>query len=266
MDLIVIHGKYLNRSRFLTHGQLCTGLNKGFLRLNNSTIQLASQSSIDTLNSNITTINIEISSLKSSVSNGKSLIAAAVTDKGVLTAASDSFTTMSNNIRKIQTKEYSGPAPLSGTLAVGATIIFDSKSWIVMHNEGNIWYLGLATTDGSITFGQSDTYSGSNLFSKCKSWLSSNLSNNAQKYCIKVTVGDASCKVFPATSTQMTGGWQNTVSNNPYGRFVKSGNGGYYWLAGQYGYYANYILSTGNTGTLSVYESCGFRPFIAIQI
>lgn len=97
-----MYGKYLDRSIFLTHGQLCTGLNKGFLRLNNSTIQLASQSSIDILNGNITTINSEISSLKSSVSNGKSLIAAAVTDKGVPTAASDSFTTMSNNIRNIE--------------------------------------------------------------------------------------------------------------------------------------------------------------------
>lgn len=181
---------------FLKHGQLCTGLNKGFLRLNGSTIQLASQSSIDTLSGNITTINSEISSLKTSVSNGKSLIAAAVTDKGVPTAASDSFTTMSNNIRNIETKQYSGPAPLSGTLAVGATVTFDSKSWIVMHNDGNVWYLGLATTDGSITFGQSDTYSGSNLYSKCKTWLSANLSTNAQKYCIKVTVGDASCKYF----------------------------------------------------------------------
>lgn len=39
--------------------------------------------------------------LKTSVSNGKSAIAAAVTDKGVNTAASDSFDTMANNIRSI---------------------------------------------------------------------------------------------------------------------------------------------------------------------
>ena len=113
---------------FLKHGQLCTGLNKGFLKLNNSTIQLASQSSIDILNGNITTINNEISSLKSSVSNGKSLIAAAVTDKGVPTAASDSFTTMSNNIRKIN-----DPVP-SQSLPEGYTqvnyILTDGKAYI----------------------------------------------------------------------------------------------------------------------------------------
>ena len=38
-----------------------------------------------------------------SVSNGKTLIAAAITDKGVSTAASDSFQTMSTNIRNIKT-------------------------------------------------------------------------------------------------------------------------------------------------------------------
>lgn len=208
----------------------------------------------------------ELNELKTSVSSGKAQVASAITDKGVSTSSTASFSQMATNIGNIPTKEYSGPAPLTGTLAVGAIVIFDSKSWIVMHNEGNIWYLGLATIDGSITFGQSDTYSGSNLYTKCKSWLSSKLSNNAQKYCVNITVGDASCKVFPATSAQMSGGWENTVNNNPYGRFCKTGNGGYYWLAGQYGYYANYILSTGNVGSLSVYESCGFRPFIAIQV
>ena len=207
-----------------------------------------------------------INDLKTSVSEGKSLIASAITDKGVSTASSATFQTMASNIGKIETKQYSGSAPLSGILAVGATIIFDSKSWIVMHNSGNTYYLGLATTDGSITFGQSDTYSGSNLYAKCKSWLSANLSVNAQKYCNNVTVGDATCKVFPATDAQMKGVWSNTTSNNPYGRFVKSGNGGYYWIAGQYGYYANYVLYNGDIGSMSVYENCAFRPFISITV
>ena len=41
--------------------------------------------------------------LKTSVSDGKTAIAAAVTDKGVNTAASDSFSTMAGNIRSIPT-------------------------------------------------------------------------------------------------------------------------------------------------------------------
>lgn len=43
----------------------------------------------------------EIDSLKSSVSSGKSLIAAAVTGMGVSTAATATFQTMANNIKKI---------------------------------------------------------------------------------------------------------------------------------------------------------------------
>ena len=53
------------------------------------------------LDSSIQSINTEISSLKSSVSSGKATIAAAVTDKGVQTAADATFEQMANNIRNI---------------------------------------------------------------------------------------------------------------------------------------------------------------------
>ena len=55
-----------------------------------------------------TLLSDEISSLKSSVSNGKSLIASAITDKGVSTASNATFQTMANNISKIETNIYSG--------------------------------------------------------------------------------------------------------------------------------------------------------------
>ena len=45
----------------------------------------------------------EIASLKSSVSNGKSLIASAITDKGVSTASNATFQTMADNIESIKT-------------------------------------------------------------------------------------------------------------------------------------------------------------------
>ena len=50
----------------------------------------------------------ELDSLKSSVSEGKSLVAAAVTDKGVTTAADATFQTIADNIGKIVIA--SGPA------------------------------------------------------------------------------------------------------------------------------------------------------------
>ena len=47
----------------------------------------------------------EISSLKSSVSNGKTLVANAITDKGVATSPSDTFATMAANIAKLSPPE-----------------------------------------------------------------------------------------------------------------------------------------------------------------
>ena len=46
----------------------------------------------------------EITNLKSSVSEGKSLIASAITDKGVSTASDATFQTMANNILLITGK------------------------------------------------------------------------------------------------------------------------------------------------------------------
>ena len=66
--------------------------------------------------------------LKTSVSNGKSLIASAITDKGVSTASDATFQTMSNNIRKIN-----DPVP-SQSLPEGYTqvnyILTDGKAYI----------------------------------------------------------------------------------------------------------------------------------------
>lgn len=61
----------------------------------------AQQSDLDLLES-------EVENLKSSVSNGKSLIASAITDKGVNTSGNDSFQIMARNIRMIETNGEDG--------------------------------------------------------------------------------------------------------------------------------------------------------------
>lgn len=58
-------------------------------------------SQVTGLDTSIQSINTEISNLKSSVSSGKATIAAAVTDKGVETAADATFEQIANNIRNI---------------------------------------------------------------------------------------------------------------------------------------------------------------------
>lgn len=55
------------------------------------------------VNGAITTLNGNVNNLFQSVSNGKSQVAGAITDKGVPTSASDSYSTMASNIRAIPT-------------------------------------------------------------------------------------------------------------------------------------------------------------------
>lgn len=68
------------------------------------------QAIVDDVNANfqdvensIGTLNDTVTDLFQSVSNGKSLIAEAITDKGVTTSATDSYSTMATNIRSIET-------------------------------------------------------------------------------------------------------------------------------------------------------------------
>ena len=70
------------------------------------------QAIVDDVNTNfadvedaINALNDNVSDLFQSVSDGKELIAEAITDKGVTTSANDSFSTMSSNIKNINTNQ-----------------------------------------------------------------------------------------------------------------------------------------------------------------
>lgn len=72
---------------------------------------------LDKLNTDIVNINEELQEVFQSVSNGKSIIASAITDKGVPTLATDTFQTMADHIAEIegaggivQHEEYYGNA------------------------------------------------------------------------------------------------------------------------------------------------------------
>jgi hypothetical protein len=75
---------------------MATTSNIGLTLLNSGSTIYAS-----TLNTNFNTIDSQIASLKSSVSNGKSTIASAITNKGVSTSSSASWSTMATNIGKL---------------------------------------------------------------------------------------------------------------------------------------------------------------------
>ena len=67
--------------------------------------------------------------LKTSVSNGKSLIASAITDKGVSTASDATFQTMANNIRSITS--ISSPKLIPGNIlwSIGTTDVYGNPEY-----------------------------------------------------------------------------------------------------------------------------------------
>ncbi len=92
-------------------------LTQNISSLNTSVSNLQSQNStlngkVSTLTSQLNTANSNYNSLSSDASAGKSAIASAITQKGVATSSTDSFSTMATNIGKISTgklkcEEYS---------------------------------------------------------------------------------------------------------------------------------------------------------------
>lgn len=89
----------------LTSGYFLRGNGTGALTMTapssvRSAIGAAATSHTHTI-SQVTNLQTEINNLKTSVSNGKAQIASAITDKGVSTSASASFSTMASNIQKI---------------------------------------------------------------------------------------------------------------------------------------------------------------------
>ena len=84
-------------------GQINDGLNSSVNSLT---------SSINAVDDKVEDMNNEIDELFQSVSSGKTIIAEAITDKGVSTSANDSFSTMASNIRKIDTLPSGDNNPL----------------------------------------------------------------------------------------------------------------------------------------------------------
>lgn len=116
----------------------------------------------------------EIASLKSSVSNGKTLVANAITGKGVATSSSDTFATMANNISSISSVgKYASQLVSNITTHAGTnndrwfvgsltqisgptTVWFERSSWsrpITMQTSNGAIYLSLydaAIESGSV--------------------------------------------------------------------------------------------------------------------
>lgn len=96
---------------------------------------IESSSGIVTLNGSpiLTEASTAFNNLKTSVSEGKALIAAAVTNKGVSTAADASFSTIASNINLIETFNVNGTT-VNATVASGYSI--SKNQWVSMNSTG----------------------------------------------------------------------------------------------------------------------------------
>ena len=169
------------------------------------------------------------------------------------------------NVYYNNTKVWSA-SPLSGTLSVGNTVTFDNKTWRVVHNTGNQWYLALSTIVENTTFGSNNVYRGSTLAGKCVSWQSANLSATALEYCNDVTVENVTNKVFIPTYAQVNGGFSYYNSNA--NRICQLNGSNWWWWASSPDRSYVYVVRYDGAiyGGYKLNNSLGFRPHICITI
>lgn len=170
------------------------------------------------------------------------------------------------NVYYNNTKVWSA-IPLSGTLAVGNTVTFDDKSWIVVHNSNNQWYMALSTFITNTQFGKTFLYKDSILADKCISWMNENLSTSALAYCNDVTVEDVTNKVFIPTYTQVNGGFSyyNSNANRQYHHVDELIFP--WWTSSNKGPNIYFVRDDGSISSLAYPTShYAFRPHICITI
>lgn len=159
---------------------------------------------------------------------------------------------------------------LDGTLAVGNLVTFDNKTWRVVHNNGNKWYLALSTIaytyiPGGINVAQL------HLITKCEEWLD-NFSDDAKKLMVDVTIDypKYTCKVFIPTYAQVSYGGNvfSYYKNNIEHRKCQY-NGAYtsWWTCtmDEDGF-LGCITESGDLSFADSLQKYGFRPHMCITV
>ena len=153
--------------------------------------------------------------------------------------------------------------PISGNVAVGNLITFDNKTWRVVHNSGNQWYLALSNIVENTQFGSNSVYNGSTLAGKCVSWQSANLSATALDYCNNVTVNNVTAKVFVPSYEQVNSGF--SYYNSTANRICQlNGANSIWWTSSPDSFYVYRVYTEGSIGSDDPRRSYGFRPHVCI--
>ena len=180
------------------------------------------------------------------------------------------------NVYYNNTKVWSSRPPVTGDLVVGNIVTFDNKTWRVVHNTGNQWYLGLSVVSlvEEIPFDENGgyytvpSYSGSTLANKCASYLN-NFSANAQSFMQNVTVNGVTAKVFVPSFEQVSGGFSyyNSNDNRICDYDQPNASKAYWWTS------SPYLEDTGRSYCVDdigmfeasyIWDNRGFRPHICI--
>lgn len=157
--------------------------------------------------------------------------------------------------------------PIEGNVAPGQVVVFDEKSWIVQHVDGNIAYLasnGILST-GAYNSSGSAVYSGSTLAQKAATYQSSSMSADALAYCQDVTVNGVTSKVFIPSKAQYESDWDwpKASANNR----KQTGGNNWYWTSTPYT--SNNVWGVNNYGSFDNLSADGanggFRPAVAVK-
>lgn len=157
-------------------------------------------------------------------------------------------------IRK--SKPQSTDIPLIGDLAIGNTVTFDDKSFLVVHNTGTKWYLASSTIIENCT--------STVLTTKCTEYLS-NFSSTAQNYMVAQTIDSYTGKVFLPSRAQLNSGFAYYKNNaNRICRY--NGEASYWWaLTSSSSGYNDSVDSDGAISSNHYSVTLGFRPHICID-
>lgn len=160
--------------------------------------------------------------------------------------------------------------PLVGRLFVGWTVTYDNKSFVVVHNDGNLWYLAWKYANTSRTTWGATSYD-TTMSPLCESYLSQ-FSKAAQSFMQNVTVEMSTSKVFLPTYDQCNGGFSLYSDSFERRYFTENGILTEWWtsttsLIGSSPYH-QCVFSDGSLRALSVDDSVNayFRPHICIKV